>query len=86
MNRGSGSIRGTSGSSRSFWAQQTRDGVTVFMSTHSLGVIEDAADRIGIIHHGRLLHVGTVDEIKALARDPGSLEDVFLELTQGESE
>ena len=71
---------------KEFLAQRTREGATVFMSTHSLGVIEDAADRIGIIHHGRLLHVGTVDEIKALARDPGSLEDVFLELTRGESE
>ena len=67
---------------KDYLKQRTRDGVTVFMSTHSLGVIEDVADRIGIIHNGRLLHTGTVKEILALSRNPGSLEDVFLELTR----
>ena len=71
---------------KTFLREQSRQGVTVFMSTHSLGIIEDAADRIGIIHQGRLLHIGSVGEIKALASNPGSLEDVFLELTRGETE
>lgn len=63
--------------------ERTReDDLTVFMSTHTLSIAEEIADRIGILHRGRLLHVGTVGEIKALARDPGSLEDVFLELTR----
>ena len=52
------------------------------MSTHTLSIAEEVADRIGIIHRGKLLHVGTVEEIKSLAREPGSLEDVFLELTR----
>jgi len=65
---------------------RTRDGLTVFMSTHSLAIAEEMADRIGIIHRGRLLHLGTVAEIKALARNPGSLEDVFLELTRDDPE
>ncbi|MDA8019619.1 MAG: ABC transporter ATP-binding protein [Thermoanaerobaculia bacterium] len=66
------------------------DGLTIFMSTHTLSIAEEVADRIGIIHRGRLLHVGTVEEIKALARRRqehqlgGSLEDVFLELTRDE--
>jgi ABC-2 type transport system ATP-binding protein len=75
---------------KSFLRRKTRDGLTVFMSTHSLSIAEEVADRIGIIHHGKLLHVGTVAEIKALASDAGpsadgrgdSLEDVFLELTR----
>ena len=60
------------------------------MSTHTLSIAEEVADRIGIIHHGRLLQVGTVAEVKALARRQeeheleGSLEDVFLELTRDE--
>ncbi len=62
--------------------ERTREGVTVFMSTHTLSIAEEVADRIGIIHQGRLLALGTVTEIKALASRPGSLEDVFLELTQ----
>ncbi len=75
---------------KTYLRQKTREGITVFMSTHSLAIAEEVADRIGIIHHGRLLHVGTVDEIKSLASDigpseddsAGSLEDVFLELTR----
>ncbi len=75
---------------KTFLRNKTREGVTVFMSTHSLAIAEEVADRIGIIHHGRLLHVGTVGEIKSLASDAGpaaagnagSLEDVFLELTR----
>jgi len=67
---------------RTFLKEKTREGLTVFMSTHTLAIIEDVADRIGIIHRGRLLHTGTLPEILALARNPGSLEDVFLELTQ----
>lgn len=67
--------------------------LTIFMSTHTLSIAEEVADRIGIIHRGRLLHVGTVPEIKRLSRraqagesESGTLEDVFLELTQDEEE
>jgi ABC-2 type transport system ATP-binding protein len=60
------------------------DGLTVFMSTHTLALAEELADRVGIIHRGKLLCLGSVAEIKALARRPGSLEDVFLELTDGD--
>lgn len=65
---------------KTFLREKTAEGITVFMSTHSLSIAEEVADRIGIIYQSRLLHVGTVDEIKALAS--GSLEDVFLELTR----
>ncbi len=69
---------------KDFLREKTREGVTVFMSTHTLSIAEEIADRIGIIHNGRLLHLGSVSEIMAMAQHPGSLEDVFLELTQGE--
>ena len=69
---------------KQFLKRKTREGLSVFMSTHTLGIAEEIADRIGIIHEGRLLHVGTVPEIKAMAERPGSLEDVFLELTLGD--
>ncbi|MBX7255959.1 MAG: ABC transporter ATP-binding protein [Candidatus Hydrogenedentes bacterium] len=67
---------------KDYLKQKTREGLTVFMSTHSLSVIEDVADRIGIIYKGKLLHTGTLKEILALSENPGSLEDVFLELTR----
>jgi ABC-2 type transport system ATP-binding protein len=70
---------------KQYLKDRTREGITVFMSTHSLSVIEDMADRIGIIYNGKLLHTGTLTEILALSQSPGTLEDVFLELTRGES-
>jgi ABC-2 type transport system ATP-binding protein len=69
---------------KTFLKERTKEGLTVFMSTHTLSIVEEVADRIGIIHNGKLLRVGTVSEIVALAQKPGSLEDVFLELTKGE--
>ncbi|MEM8930165.1 MAG: ABC transporter ATP-binding protein [Acidobacteriota bacterium] len=71
---------------KTYLKERTRDGLTVFMSTHTLSIAEELADRIGIIHRGRLRHVGTVEEIKQLAEHPGSLEDVFLQLTREEGE
>ncbi len=67
-------------------AKTRNEAVTVFMSTHTLSIAEELADRVGIIHNGRLLHTGTVAEIKALQSRPGTLEDVFLEITQATDE
>jgi ABC-2 type transport system ATP-binding protein len=72
---------------KNYLRERTRSqGLTVFMSTHSLSIAEELADRVGILHDGRLLSLGTVAEVKALASNPGSLEDVFLELTRTEEE
>jgi ABC-2 type transport system ATP-binding protein len=57
-------------------------GTTVFLSSHSLDVIEQLADRIGIVDHGRLISCGTLDSLRKLASLDGSLEDVFLKLTE----
>jgi ABC-2 type transport system ATP-binding protein len=70
---------------KDFLRKKTAEGVTIFMSTHTLSIAEEVADRIGIITKGSLLHIGTVPEIMALAKKPGSLEDVFLELTLGDA-
>jgi len=67
---------------KDFLKQKTREeGLTVFMSTHTLSIAEEVADQIGIINRGKLLQMGTVNEIKALHENPGSLEEVFLTLT-----
>ncbi len=67
---------------RTYLQARTREGLTVFMSTHTLSIVEEVADRVGIIHRGRLLFTGTVAEMKRLVARPGSLEDVFLQLTE----
>ena len=58
-------------------------GSAVFMSTHTLAVAEEIADRIGIMDHGRLHFLGTVSELQhELASHHTSLEPLFLELTE----
>ncbi|MCH3976964.1 MAG: ABC transporter ATP-binding protein [Bacilli bacterium] len=62
-------------------------GKTVFFSTHVLEVAEKVCDRIGIINKGKLLFVGTIEELKAyLHADESekSLEDLFLDLVKHE--
>ena len=59
-------------------------GVTVCLSTHLLKVAQELADRVGIINEGKLLALGTVEEIlKAKEKEGGlSLEEVLLEMTE----
>ncbi len=58
-------------------------GNTVFFSTHILEVAEKLCDRIGIIHKGRLIAIGTMDELRQ-GDKKDSLENIFLELTENE--
>ena len=56
-------------------------GKTVFFSTHVMEVAEKLCDRIGIIKQGKLIFVGTMNELKEQHGKEGqSLEDIFLEL------
>lgn len=65
----------------------SKKGTTVFMTTHILEVAEKMCDRVGIIDHGRLIKVGTMDELRnESAKNSKSLEDIFLELTGGSYE
>jgi ABC-2 type transport system ATP-binding protein len=58
------------------------DGVTIFMSTHTLQVAEDICDRIGIITRGRLIANGTAADLRREANvTEADLEQVFLNLT-----
>lgn len=56
--------------------QKTREGLTVFMSTHLLEIVEELCDRIAIIKGGRIIYEDT-----PTTRN-GELEDMFLELTK----
>ena len=57
-------------------------GTTVFLSTHSLDVAQELADRIGIVERGRLIGCGTLATLRKQASLDGSLEEVFLKLTE----
>jgi ABC-2 type transport system ATP-binding protein len=61
--------------------QQSRAGATVLMSTHLLNIAEEVADRVGILHRGKLLFVGTMEELRAAqAREGLKLEEIFLQM------
>lgn len=66
--------------------ERTAHGMTVFVSTHQLSVAEEMADRIGIMHRGRMLAVGTPEELRARSGTSGALEKVFLALTEQEAQ
>lgn len=65
--------------------ERSRNGMTVFLSTHQLSVAEELADRIGIIHKGKLIAVGTPDQLRKQSGEAGALEQVFLSLTAQEA-
>jgi len=62
--------------------QLASQGVTAVMSTHILEIAQAMCDRIAIMYEGRLLALGTMEELRQRARMPDSgLEDIFLKLT-----
>lgn len=69
---------------KDLFKQQTAKGRTVFLSTHTLSVAEELADRIGIIQKGNLLFLGTLEQLRARQHSDAHLEDLFLELTASE--
>ena len=56
--------------------QMTKEGKTVFFSTHILDVAEKLCDRVAIIKNGKIVKTGSMKDIKG----DESLEQVFLEL------
>ncbi|MBI3417485.1 MAG: ABC transporter ATP-binding protein [Verrucomicrobia bacterium] len=64
--------------------ERSQQGMTVFLSTHQLSVAEEMADRIGIIHQGRLVAVGTSEQLRQQSGATGALEQSFLALTADE--
>lgn len=61
--------------------QRAADGKIVFFSTHVMEIAQELCDRLAIINKGKIIAVGTFDEIKETSNKTGSLEEIFLELT-----
>jgi len=70
---------------KDLFRQLAQNGVTVFVSTHTLKVAEEVCDRIGVINKGRMIANGTTEDLQ---REAGvsdtDLEQVFLNLTSHE--
>ena len=64
--------------------EHTKNNNTVFFSTHILEVAEKLCDRVGIINKGKLIFVGTYEEMKKEFRKNASLEELFMEITEND--
>lgn len=63
--------------------RMSQNGVSIFMSTHILEMVEELCDRVGIINKGRMVFLDTRENLHLhKAKYDGKLESVFLELTK----
>ena len=76
---------------KSLMNEHCQSGGAVFFSTHILDVAERLCHRVGIIHKGKLIADGTIDDLRRLKRSAeegatdATLEELFLALTEPES-
>jgi ABC-2 type transport system ATP-binding protein len=63
--------------------QMAERGAAVMLSTHILEIAQNMCDRIAIINQGKLIAIGTIDELRNSGQSESSLEDIFLSLTGG---
>ena len=71
---------------KSLFRGLSRKGVSIFMSTHTLELAEEVCQRIGIINEGRVIALGTMQELRDKSKTADArLESLFLKLT-GEEE
>ncbi len=57
-----------------------KEGMTVFLTTHYMEEAEKMANRIAILDHGKIIKIGTSNELKKATKS-NSLEEAFLKLT-----
>ena len=68
---------------KDIFRNQAQKGRTIFMSTHSLEVAHEVCQEIAIIQAGKIIATGTAEDLKRQAGVDGSLENIFLKLTEG---
>ena len=64
--------------------KNAKENKTVLFSTHILDVAEKLCDRVGIINEGKLLFVGTYEEMKKELKENKSLEELFMEIIKND--
>ena len=72
---------------RELWGiiNKLKKNITIVLTSHYLEEIENLCDRVAILSHGKLLKVGTINELKKLA-GVQTFEDAFIKLVEKENE
>lgn len=68
---------------KDIFLEESQKKTTLFMSTHSLEVAAEVCQEIAIIQAGKIIAQGSSEELRRAAGVDGSLENVFLKLTEG---
>lgn len=72
---------------KDLFRKMCQNGATLFISTHTLDLAQELCSRICIIQEGKVVAIGTMEELRHQASDhQGRLEAVFLKLTHGSEE
>jgi ABC-2 type transport system ATP-binding protein len=72
------------GALKALLARMTERGVTIFLTSHVLEIVERLCSHVGIIHQGKLVAQGSMEELRAgVPREAGenkTLEQIFLSI------
>src|ERR1700723_707284 len=72
------------GALKALLGRMTERGVTIFLTSHVLGIVERLCSHVAIIHKGRLVAQGSLEELRAgISSDdstPRTLEQIFLSI------
>ena len=70
---------------KSVFKQKSREGVSIFLSTHTLEIAQELCHRLGIVNGGKLIAMGTLSELMTALEEEtgqtGTIESLFLTLT-----
>lgn len=70
---------------KKLFVDSAKNGITIFMSTHSLNVVEDICTHVGIINKGKIIFRDRIEELHKLKQKHDSnIEELFIELTDEE--
>jgi len=70
---------------KKFFFDSIKNGITIFMSTHSLNVVEEICTRVGIINKGNIIFDDSLSTLSKLKEEKNNnLEELFIQLTREE--
>ncbi|MBN1383738.1 MAG: ABC transporter ATP-binding protein [Elusimicrobia bacterium] len=71
---------------KNIYYEMSKNGTTIFLSTHILEIAEKLCSRLAIINKGKIIALGTLNELKKQTVSESDLEDVFFKLTENNAD